>query len=37
MTVELSHALLVISLISVSCMVLSPIFWWILPDRSHSV
>lgn len=37
MTLEMSQALLVISLISLACIILSPILWWILPDRSHSI
>lgn len=34
MTSELSQVLLVVATISFACMVLSPILWWILPNRA---
>jgi hypothetical protein len=37
MTWEMSQVLLVIGIISIACAILSPILWWILPNRSHSV
>jgi hypothetical protein len=37
MTIEFSQALSVILVISIACAILTPILWWILPDRSHSV
>ncbi|BAU64570.1 hypothetical protein STA3757_19420 [Stanieria sp. NIES-3757] len=37
MTVELSQALSIILVISLACLILSPILWWILPNRKQSV
>ena len=36
MSAELNQALLIVAIISIACVILSPIFWWILPDRSQS-
>jgi len=35
-TPDLSQGLLVIGLISMACIVLAPILWWILPNRATS-
>jgi len=37
MTAELSQALSVVLVVTISCIILSPVLWWILPDRTHSV
>ncbi|AFZ37338.1 hypothetical protein Sta7437_3854 [Stanieria cyanosphaera PCC 7437] len=37
MTVELSQALSIILVISLACIILSPILWWILPNRRQSI
>lgn len=37
MTTDLTHALLVISIISLACAILSPILVWILSHQTESV
>jgi hypothetical protein len=37
MTVELAQALWIVAIVAIACVIFSPIFMWILPDRAKTV